>query len=203
MRDWQCTRCLEPLCGGVLPFVSEASQVEHQRPNLVNIREALQEAPGCVLEEVRTVGVSEAFQLKEYHNMAKSQAANGAALVAQSHLIQKLMGLNDTLLFNYKDLKECFGQVCKDFPQLKMSFPVEMRPVLSGKLAEACMTMCTHMRRLTNSEMNFQEACRGLSDWQVRKLDESRRVGIAEKNEATPERTESGASIHQKREKRV
>ena len=97
-------------------------------------------------EEVRTVGVSEAFQLKEYHNMAKSQAANGAALVAQSHLIQKLMGLNDTLLFNYKDLKECFGQVCKDFPELKMSFPVEMRPVLSGKLAEACMTMCTHMR---------------------------------------------------------
>ena len=47
--------------------------------------------------------------------------------------------------------------------------------------------MHTH-ERLTNSEMKFQEACRGLSGWQVRKLDELRRVGMAEKNEATPER---------------
>ena len=66
-------------------------------------------------EQVRILGVSEAFQLKEYLNMQKSQAINGKALVSLKQFLNKLLALNESLLFNYKDLKEGFTQVIKDF----------------------------------------------------------------------------------------
>ena len=124
-------------------------------------------------EQMRILGVSEAFQLKEYLNMQKSQAINGKALVSLKQFLNKLLALNESLLFNYKDLKEGFSQVIKDFPDLKMSFSIELRPILSGKLAEACMSMCTHMRRL-RMEQKFVEACKNLSDWQAKELEELR-----------------------------
>ena len=130
-------------------------------------------------EEVKALG-QEAFQLSDYLTMTKSQAINGKCLVEQSPFLHKLLAVNDSLLWNYKDLKEAFGQVCKDFPDLKNAFPVNMRPTLSGKLAEACMTMCTHVRRL-KIEQKFQEACKSLSDWQVQKLEALRlALGVEE-----------------------
>lgn len=131
-------------------------------------------------DQVKTLGVSEAFQFGEYLGIQKSQAINGKALVAMGQFVYKLLAVNELLLFNYRDLKEGFAQVLRDFPEVKQSFPVEMRSVLSGKLAEACMTMCTHLRRL-KVEQKFTEACRHLSDWQVKKLQELRAAVVHEK----------------------
>lgn len=131
-------------------------------------------------EQVRTLGVSEAFQFGEYMSIQKSQAINGKALVAMGQFVYKLLAVNELLLFNYRDLKDGFAQVLRDFPDVKQSFPVEMRSVLSGKLAEACMTLCTHLRRL-KIEQKFIEACKHLSDWQVKKLQEMREAVAEEK----------------------
>ena len=142
-------------------------------------------------EEVKALG-QEAFQLSDYLTMTKSQAINGKCLVEQSPFLHKLLAVNDSLLWNYKDLKEAFGQVCKDFPDLKNAFPVNMRPTLSGKLAEACMTMCTHVRRL-KIEQKFQEACKSLSDWQVQKL-EALRLALGVEEVATKGRKKQAAA---------
>ena len=59
--------------------------------------------------------------------------------------------------------------MCKTYHQLKDSFPLEMRANLAGQLAEATMTMLTHVRRLKD-EVKFAEASRCLSDWQLQAL---------------------------------
>ena len=119
-----------------------------------------------LIAQVKKLGTTGAFQMGTYMQMTKSQAVHGGGLVAMDDLITKLMAVNDSLLFNYKDLKAAYSQVCKTYPAVKDSFSVEMRPTLSGKLAEATMTLCTHVRRL-RIEQKFQEACRNLSDWQT------------------------------------
>lgn len=121
-------------------------------------------------DHVRKVGHSQAFQFGKYLSISKAQAINAGALLAQEDFLLKLMAVSDGLLFNYKDLKEGFTQVCRAFPGLKESFDLEMRSTLGGKLAESTMTMCTHMRRLRVPQ-KFQEACSSLSDRQVEKLE--------------------------------
>ena len=144
-------------------------------------------------EQVRTLGQADAFQLGDYLVISKAQAISGKSLVEQSTFVHKLLGLNDSLLFNYKDLKDAFGEVCKNFPDLQNSFPVGMRPSLSGKLAEACMTMCTHVRRL-KIDQKFQEACKSLSDWQVQKLEAMRlALGVEQQETKGSSRREEAA----------
>ena len=124
-------------------------------------------------EQVKKLGASSAFQVGVYLTMSKTQAINALGLLAQDNFILKLMDVNEVLVFNYKDLKGAFTEVCKAYPGVKESFPLEMRGGLAGKLAEATMTMCTHVRRLKD-EQKFAEASRSLSDWQVQALERLR-----------------------------
>ena len=62
--------------------------------------------------------------------------------------ILKLMDVNEVLAFNYNDLKAGYTEVCKTYPDLKDSFPLDMKGGLAGKLAVATMAMLTHVRRL-------------------------------------------------------
>ena len=124
-------------------------------------------------EQVKKLGASSAFQVGVYLTMSKTQAINALGLLAQDNFILKLMDVNEVLVFNYKDLKAAFTEVCKAYPGVKESFPLEMRGGLAGKLAEATMTMCTHVRRLKD-EQKFAEASRSLSDWQVQALERLR-----------------------------
>ena len=118
-----------------------------------------------LMSQVRHLGVSSAFQFGVYMHLGKTQAIDGAGLVAQESFLKALLDVNETLLFNYSDLKEGYSKVCKEFSELKESFSVDMRATLTGKLAAATMTLCTHMRRLKIGQ-KFQEATKNLSDWQ-------------------------------------
>ena len=120
-------------------------------------------------DQVKKLGASNAFQLGVYMTMSKTQAINATGLLAQESFILKLMDVNEVLVFNYKDLKTGYTEVCKTYPELKDSFPLDMRVALAGKLAEATMTMLTHVRRLKD-EVKFVEASRCLSDWQLQAL---------------------------------
>ena len=120
-------------------------------------------------DQVKKLGASNAFQLGVYMTMSKTQAINATGLLAQESFILKLMDVNEVLVFNYKDLKAGYTEVCKTYPELKDSFLLDMRVALAGKLAEATMTMLTHVRRLKD-EVKFVEASRCLSDWQLQAL---------------------------------
>ena len=104
-----------------------------------------------------------------YLTMSKTPDINATGLLAQESFILKLMDVNEVLVFNYNDLKAGYTEVCKTYPDLKDSFPLDMRGGLAGKLAVATMAMLTHVRRLKD-EVKFVEASRRLSDWQLQAL---------------------------------
>ena len=151
-------------------------------------------------DQVRREGHSQAFQFGKYLSISKTQAIHAGALLAQEDFLLKLMAVNDGLLFNYKDLKEGFTQVCRAFPGLKECFDVEMRPTLAGKLAESTMTMCTHMRRLRVPQ-KFQEACSCLSDWQVQKLEGLRAAFGGDTGKGPKEKSGASGSKAKKEQK--
>ena len=66
-------------------------------------------------DQVKKLGASNAFQLGVYMTMSKTQAINATGLLAQESFILKLMDVNEVLVFNYKDLKAGYTEVCKTY----------------------------------------------------------------------------------------
>eukprot|EP00913_Durusdinium_trenchii_P030134 g28236.t1 len=109
-------------------------------------------------------------------------AIHGLSLKDQVAFVEGLSQVNEDLQFKFKDLKDGFTEVARTFPSLRENFDLEIRSNLVVKLANATMVILNHVRRLKDVK-KFQEACKGLSDYQVQELEKLRSLVAGE---ATP-----------------
>ena len=113
------------------------------------------------------------FSFTGYKHQLKAQAILGADLAENSSLMKKLMQVQPALLFRYADLKNVMGKIVQRFSSVRESFPISQQEKAAAKLSNSLMTMCTHTRRLRDSN-RLREACSTLAAWQSSKLEELR-----------------------------
>lgn len=131
---------------------------------------------------VKKHGVQASFQFKNYFHLTRPMAIHGLSLKDQVAFVEGLSQVNEDLQFKFKDLKDGFTEVARTFPSLRENFDLEIRSNLVVKLANATMVILNHVRRLKDVK-KFQEACKGLSDYQVQELEKLRSLVAGE---ATP-----------------
>lgn len=156
-----------------------------------------------LLQEAKKVSLEDAFQFGKYDHLQKQQAISGRDLACQLPFLEELQKVSENLLFKYVDLKAAFTNVAGKHPQTLSRFPTAAKELQPGKFSEKVMTMCTHARRL-KVKKKIQEACKGLPDYYVSKLDQLKSLltqdGAAA---ATPEKTAAAAATPEKKTKQV
>ena len=154
-----------------------------------------------LLQEAKKVSLEDAFQFGKYDHLQKQQAISGRDLACQLPFLEELQKVSENLLFKYVDLKAAFTNVAGKHPQTLSRFPTAARELQPGKFSEKVMTMCTHARRL-KVKKKIQEACKGLPDYYVSKLEQLKSLltqdGAAA---ATPEKTAAAAATPEKKTK--
>lgn len=116
-------------------------------------------------------GLEQAFDFGEYDKLQKQQAVNGRELATHKDFIASLRGVSDKLLLKYSDLKSAYTRLVKKFPQILSRFQIAEKDYKPGHFATTTTTLLTHTRRLRD-EQKFREACRGLPNFYISKLQE-------------------------------
>ena len=116
-------------------------------------------------------GLEQAFDFGEYDKLQKQQAENGREVANHKDFIASLRGVSDKLLLKYSDLKSAYTRLVKKFPQILSRFQIAEKDYKPGHFATTTMTLLTHTRRLRD-EQKFREACRGLPNFYISKLQE-------------------------------
>jgi hypothetical protein len=128
-------------------------------------RDVLMEA---LTDHVKTTGIVACFAFHQYAAIPVGNAVNGKGLLAVAALIIVLLHVNSSGMYKYLDLKWCFSQLGLQFQDLKP----ESRPLdrWAGDLAERCMCVLAHLRRIATSTVRWRQCARTLADDSVRQL---------------------------------
>ena len=139
----------------------------------------LEHLTDVLLAEAKKVGFEEAFQFGKYDSLEKQHAISGRDLATQVGFLEELKKVSENLLLKYVDLKTAFTDVVRKYPQITSRFGVSEKQLQPGKFATRAVTLCTQCRRLKDSK-KFQEACKGLPDYYVKKLEQLRNLVSSE-----------------------
>ena len=130
-------------------------------------------------------GLEQAFDFGEYDKLQKQQAVNGRELANHKDFIASMKGMSDNLLLKYSNLKSAYTRLVKKFPQMLSRFQIAEKDYKPGHFATTTMTLLTHTRRLRD-EQKFREACRGLPNFYISKLQELRGLVMEEEPNMLP-----------------
>ena len=126
-----------------------------------------------LLAHVKQIGVGKALDVGQYMSMNTSEAVNGPELAKQKELIKALFKVDTGMMFKYIDLKDCLSKCLREYPDIKMRYGEDKRPVLHEHLASSMLTMAAHTRRLKD-DVRFQQALKKCSQFEAQELTEIR-----------------------------